>query len=89
MSVYNAGDTASNYAITSAYVLAEQDGSMPVLQRFREFKNNLSSSHMGMADDDTWLTASVTRTDYRCVDMQHKPSPPTGHRRSNQIPASA
>jgi endo-1,4-beta-xylanase len=68
MSVYNAGDTTSNYgsAIPPA-VLAEQGWLYKsYFDAFRRLQGKLSAvTFWGMADDDTWLDSfPVTRTDY-------------------------
>ena len=68
MSVYNAGDRASNYgnAIPPA-VLAEQGWLYEsYFDAFRRLKRKLSAvTFWGMADDDTWLDSfPVVRTDY-------------------------
>ena len=68
MSVYNAGDTASNYGpnIPPA-VLAEQGWLYKsYFDAFRQLKGKLSAvTFWGMADDDTWLDGfPVARTDY-------------------------
>jgi endo-1,4-beta-xylanase len=68
MSVYNAGDTKSNYGnnIPPA-VLAEQGWLYAdYFDLFRRERNKLESvTFWGMADDDTWLDGfPVVRTDY-------------------------
>jgi endo-1,4-beta-xylanase len=68
MSVYNAGDTTSDYgdAIPPA-VLAEQGWLYKnYFDAFRRLKGKLSAvTFWGMADDDTWLDSfPVVRTDY-------------------------
>jgi endo-1,4-beta-xylanase len=68
MSVYNAGDTTSDYgnAIPPA-VLAEQGWLYEsYFDAFRRLKGKLSAvTFWGMADDDTWLDSfPVVRTDY-------------------------
>jgi endo-1,4-beta-xylanase len=64
-SVYNAGDTTSNYGSNiPASVLAEQGWLYrDYFDLFRRLHRDLTAVTMwGMADDDTWLDA--TRTDY-------------------------
>ena len=68
MSVYNAGDTTSNYGnnIPPA-VLAEQGWLYRnYFELFRRLRGKISAvTFWGMADDDTWLDSfPVTRTDY-------------------------
>jgi endo-1,4-beta-xylanase len=68
MSVYNAGDTTSNYgnSIPQA-VLAEQGWLYKrYFDVFRRLRGKLSAVTLwGMADDDTWLDSfPVSRTDY-------------------------
>lgn len=80
MSVYNAGDTKSNYGnnIPPA-VLAEQGWLYKqYFDAFRQLSGKLSSVTLwGMADDDTWLDSfPVTRTDYPLpFDMQLQAKP--------------
>jgi endo-1,4-beta-xylanase len=68
MSVYNAGDTTSNYGNNiPPSVLAEQGWLYEkYFEVFRRLRDKLSSvTFWGMADDDTWLDSfPVTRTDY-------------------------
>jgi endo-1,4-beta-xylanase len=68
MSVYNAGDTTSDYgANIPPAVLAEQGWLYKsYFDAFRQLKGKLSSvTFWGMADDDTWLDSfPVVRTDY-------------------------
>jgi endo-1,4-beta-xylanase len=81
MSVYNAGDTTSNYGNTiPASVLAEQGWLYKeYFDEFRGLKHKLSAVTIwGMADDDTWLDSfPVTRTDYPLpfnMELQGKPA---------------
>jgi endo-1,4-beta-xylanase len=81
MSVYDAGNTTSNYGNNvPASVLAEQGwlyhAYFDVLRRLRD---KLSAvTFWGMADDDTWLDGfPVTRTDYPLpfsMNLQSKPA---------------
>jgi endo-1,4-beta-xylanase len=68
MSVYNAGDTKSNYGNNvPPSVLAEQGWLYEsYFDLFRRLRGKLSAvTFWGMADDDTWLDGfPVTRTDY-------------------------
>jgi endo-1,4-beta-xylanase len=68
MSVYNAGDTTSNYGNNvPAAVLAEQGWLYKkYFDVFRGLRARISAVTLwGMADDDTWLDSfPVTRTDY-------------------------
>jgi len=68
VSVYNAGDTKSNYGSNvPPAVLAEQGWLYKAyFDAFKELKGRLSSVTMwGMADDDTWLDSfPVTRKDH-------------------------
>ena len=81
MSVYNAGDTKSNYgnAIPPS-VLAEQGWLYEAyFDLFRELKGKVSAITIwGMADDDTWLDSfPVSRTDYPLpfdMGLQAKPA---------------
>jgi endo-1,4-beta-xylanase len=81
MSVYNAGDTTSNYGdnIPPA-VLAEQGWLYKqYFDAFRELKGKISAvTFWGMADDDTWLDGfPVARTDYPLpfdMKLQAKPA---------------
>jgi endo-1,4-beta-xylanase len=80
MSVYNAGDIASNYGNTiPPSVLAEQGWLYrEYFDEFRGLKHKLSAITIwGMADDDTWLDSfPVTRTDYPLpFDMQLQAKP--------------
>ncbi|HMG84304.1 MAG TPA: endo-1,4-beta-xylanase [Terracidiphilus sp.] len=68
MSVYNAGDTKSNFGNNvPPAVLAEQGWLYKqYFDAFKELSGKLSAvTFWGMADDDTWLDGfPVTRTDY-------------------------
>ena len=68
MSIYNAGDTTSNYGNNvPAAALAEQGWLYKkYFDVFRGLRDKLSAVTLwGMADDDTWLDSfPVTRTDY-------------------------
>ena len=81
VSVYNAGDTTSNYGNNiPASVLAEQGWLYKqYFDAFRELKGTLSAVTIwGMADDDTWLDSfPVARTDYPLpfnMQLQAKPA---------------
>ncbi|KAA6461830.1 hypothetical protein DYQ86_09265 [Acidobacteria bacterium AB60] len=81
MSVYNAGDTASNYGPNiPPSVLAEQGWLYKqYFDLFRSESGNLSGVTIwGMADDDTWLDSfPVVRTDYPLpfdMGLQAKPA---------------
>ena len=81
MSVYNAGDTTSNYGNTiPPSVLAEQGWLYKnYFDAFRRLRGKLSAvTFWGMADDDTWLDGfPVTRTDYPLpfdMNLQAKPA---------------
>jgi endo-1,4-beta-xylanase len=81
MSVYNAGDTTSNYgnAVPPA-VLAEQGWLYKqYFDVFKRQRRNIQAlTFWGMADDDTWLDSfPVTRTDYPLpfdMNLQAKPA---------------
>ncbi len=80
-SVYDAGDTKSNYGNhIPASVLAEQGWLYyKYFQLFRSLKGEISAVTLwGMADDDTWLDSfPVTRTDYPLpfsMTLQAKPA---------------
>ena len=81
MSVYNTGDTTSNYgnSIPPA-VLAEQGWLYKqYFDAFRRLRGKLSAvTFWGMADDDTWLDSfPVARTDYPLpfnMQLQAKPA---------------
>ena len=80
MSVYNAGDTTSNYGNTiPASVLAEQGWLYKeYFDLFRRLKGKVTAVTIwGMADDDTWLDSfPVVRTDYPLpFDMQLQAKP--------------
>jgi len=80
MSVYNAGDTTSNYGNTiPASVLAEQGWLYKhYFDAFRRLRGKISAvTFWGMADDDTWLDSfPVVRTDYPLpFDMQLQAKP--------------
>jgi len=68
MSVYNAGDSTSNYGNNiPPSVLAEQGWLYRnYFDLFRRFRHELQSvTFWGLADDDTWLDSfPVSRTDY-------------------------
>jgi len=81
MSVYNAGDTTSNYGLNiPPSVLAEQGWLYKqYFDAFRRLKHKLSAVTLwGMADDDTWLDSfPVARTDYPLpfnMGLQAKPA---------------
>jgi endo-1,4-beta-xylanase len=81
MSVYNAGDTTSNYGNNvPASVLAEQGWLYKqYFDAFRELKGKVSAVTIwGFADDDTWLDSfTVDRTDYPLpfnMQLQAKPA---------------
>jgi endo-1,4-beta-xylanase len=81
MSVYNAGDTTSNYGNdVPPSVLSEQGWLYyQYFQAFREERHHLTGvTFWGMADDDTWLDSfPVTRTDYPLpfdMGLQAKPA---------------
>jgi endo-1,4-beta-xylanase len=81
MSVYNAGDTTSNYGNNiPPSVLAEQGWLYKqYFDAFRRLKGKISAvTFWGMADDDTWLDGfPVTRTDYPLpfdMGLQAKPA---------------
>jgi endo-1,4-beta-xylanase len=81
VSVYNAGDTTSNYSNNiPASVLAEQGWLYKqYFDAFRELKGTISAVTIwGMADDDTWLDSfPVARTDYPLpfnMQLQAKPA---------------
>lgn len=81
MSVYNAGDTTSNYGNNiPAAVLAEQGWLYAdYFAAFRRLHRKLSAvTFWGFADDDTWLDGfPVTRTDYPLpfdMGLQAKPA---------------
>jgi endo-1,4-beta-xylanase len=80
MSVYNAGDTTSNYGNNvPPSVLAEQGWLYKqYFDVFRRLKNKITAVTIwGMADDDTWLDSfPVNRTDYPLpFDMQLQAKP--------------
>ncbi|MGB6933401.1 MAG: endo-1,4-beta-xylanase [Acidobacteriaceae bacterium] len=81
MSVYNAGDTTSNYSNNiPASVLAEQGWLYKqYFDAFRDLKGTISAVTIwGMADDDTWLDSfPIARTDYPLpfnMQLQAKPA---------------
>jgi endo-1,4-beta-xylanase len=81
MSIYNAGDTISNYGNSvPASALAEQGWLYKrYFEVFRHFRRELTGVTLwGMADDDTWLDSfPVTRTDYPLpfdMGLQAKPA---------------
>jgi endo-1,4-beta-xylanase len=80
-SVYNAGDTTSNYGNNiPPSVLAEQGWLYKLyFDAFRELRNKVSAvTFWGFADDDTWLDSfPVARTDYPLpfnMQLQAKPA---------------
>jgi len=80
MSVYNGGDTTSNYGNNiPPSVLAEQGWLyFQYFHAFRQLRNLIDSvTFWGMADDDTWLDSfPVVRTDYPLpFDMQLQAKP--------------
>jgi endo-1,4-beta-xylanase len=80
MSVYNAGDTTSNYGNSiPPSVLAEQGWLYKkYFDAFRRLRGKISAvTFWGMADDDTWLDSfPVNRTDYPLpFDMQLQAKP--------------
>ena len=80
LSVYNAGDTTSNYGNNvPASVLAEQGWLYKqTFDAFRRLRGKISAVTIwGMADDDTWLDSfPVARTDYPLpFDMQLQAKP--------------
>ena len=81
MSVYNAGDTTSNYGNNiPPSVLAEQGWLYAqYFDALRQLRGKLSAvTFWGMADDDTWLDGfPVARTDYPLpfnMELQAKPA---------------
>jgi len=81
MSIYNAGDTTSNYGNNvPAAALAEQGWLYKqYFDVFRGLRDKISAVTLwGMADDDTWLDSfPVTRTDYPLpfdMGLQAKPA---------------
>jgi endo-1,4-beta-xylanase len=81
MSVYNAGDTTSNYGNSiPPSALAEQGWLYKqYFEVFRRLRHKISAvTFWGMADDDTWLDSfPVTRTDYPLpfnMGLQAKPA---------------
>ncbi len=81
MSVYNAGDTTSNYGNNiPPSVLAEQGWLYKqYFDAFRELRGKISAvTFWGFADDDTWLDGfPIARTDYPLpfnMDLQAKPA---------------
>ena len=81
MSVYNAGDTTSNYGNNiPPSVLAEQGWLYAqYFEALRRLRGKLSAvTFWGMADDDTWLDGfPVARTDYPLpfsMELQAKPA---------------
>lgn len=81
MSVYNAGDTTSDYgSAVPPSALAEQGWLYrKYFDAFRHLRGKLSAvTFWGMADDDTWLDSfPVTRTDYPLpfdMGLQAKPA---------------
>jgi endo-1,4-beta-xylanase len=80
MSIYNAGDTTSNYGNSvPPAALAEQGWLYKrYFDVFRRLKNKITAVTIwGMADDDTWLDSfPVNRTDYPLpFDMQLQAKP--------------
>jgi endo-1,4-beta-xylanase len=81
MSVYNAGDTTSNYGMNiPPSVLAEQGWLYAhYFEALRRLRGKLTAvTFWGMADDDTWLDGfPVARTDYPLpfsMELQAKPA---------------
>ena len=81
MSVYNAGDTKSNYGNNVPPAILAEQGWLykQYFDAFKELSGKLSAVTMwGMADDDTWLDSfPVTRTDYPLpfdMKLQAKPA---------------
>jgi endo-1,4-beta-xylanase len=81
LSVYNAGDTTSNYGTNiPPSVLAEQGWLYKqYFDLFRRFRDKITGVTIwGMADDDTWLDSfPVSRTDYPLpfnMQLQAKPA---------------
>jgi endo-1,4-beta-xylanase len=80
-SVYNAGDTTSNYGNSIPPAVLDEQGWLynQYFNLFRAEKHNLTGvTFWGLADDDTWLDGfPVTRTDYPLpfnMQLQAKPA---------------
>jgi endo-1,4-beta-xylanase len=81
ISVYNAGDTSSNYGNGIPPSVLAEEGWLyaQYFEAFRQLKGKISDVTIwGMADDDTWLDSfPVTRTDYPLpfdMNLQAKPA---------------
>ncbi len=81
LSVYNAGDTTSNYGNSIPPAVLAEEGWLyaQYFEAFRQLKGKISDVTIwGMADDDTWLDSfPVTRTDYPLpfdMNLQAKPA---------------
>ena len=81
ISVYNAGDTTSNYGNSIPPSVLAEEGWLysQYFDAFRQLSGKISAVTIwGMADDDTWLDSfPVTRTDYPLpfdMNLQAKPA---------------
>ncbi len=81
LSVYNAGDTKSNYGNNSPPAILAEQGWLykQTFDAFKQLSGKVSAVTLwGMADDDTWLDSfPVTRTDYPLpfnMELQAKPA---------------
>lgn len=81
ISVYNAGDTTSNYGNNIPPSVLAEEGWLykQYFDAFRELRGKVSAvTFWGFADDDTWLDGfPVTRTDYPLpfdMNLQAKPA---------------
>ncbi len=81
VSVYNAGDTTSNYGNSIPPSVLAEEGWLyeQFFLAFRQLKGTISGVTLwGMADDDTWLDSfPVSRTDYPLpfdMNLQAKPA---------------
>ncbi len=81
MSVYNAGDTKSNFGNNVPPAILAEQGWLykQTFDAFKELSGKVSAVTLwGMADDDTWLDSfPVTRTDYPLpfnMQLQAKPA---------------